>query len=145
MASLLDNNELRGFLESLDYPIPDVRVLAAYELKDNNGFPIVVFSEIENIPRNIETTDDGGIQEGPSDIAYQIRVMARDCQTVDGEVVDRETACRLITQVVRKAMLDVYGLKCDDQSPCYPMDATCSSMVTAYVGVIDNYNYTYSR
>lgn len=144
MKSLILDDELRKVLSDLEYDIPNVHVIAEYELTDDTDIPVVTYAEMHNTIVDHITADDG-IAESRTDVAYTISVFARDCVTNDGTVIPRDAATMSMADTVCHGMFKRYGWSRDDMSPSYPVDSTCNTQVVRFRGVIDDYDYTYSR
>lgn len=144
MQSLLNNDELRLFLEGLDYPIEGCVVCSAYEMTDHDAFPVVVYDEVYNAPYSRPMTTEEGLSQGATQLGYSITVIARDCMTKDDILLSREAACRALATTIDDAMFAHYGMHRDDTGACIPLDATCNVMTVRYSCVIDAHDYTYS-
>lgn len=144
MRSLMTDDELGEYLRSVDWPIKDCDVREAYGLSEPDVFPCIIYDEIVNVPNGRPmTTADGGIEEGPTRVAYQITVLARDCK-IGKKTVDRRVACRRLIDTVVIAMMARYGMQRSDTSECVPYDAVCDMQTVTFEGVIDTHDYTYS-
>lgn len=144
MKSLLNDDELETFLKSLEYPVDGVTVQEAYSLSEPDGFPCVVYNEIVNTPLGRPmTTADGGLEEGPTRVAYEFTVLARDTK-VGKRATKRSDVCRIVLDTVIAAMFNTYGMQRTEVSDCVPYDATCNLQSAVVEGVIDTHEYTYS-
>lgn len=140
------DDELRDMLESLDYPFKNTVVMAGYEI---TGTPkkgvVVTYQELINTRRDPMTTEDGGLEPGPTDVSYQIDVYARDSVAVAGGVAPRDIVTYETLSVIAEQMFRMYGFLNDDMSPSLPIDTDCNVQGMRFSGVIDNHNCTYTR
>lgn len=142
--SLLDSDELRELLSSLEYEIPKVSVLAAYELTDEPDVPCVVYQELNHRPRDVVTTSDGRLRRATYDVSYQITAFAKDCKTTSGKVIPRDMATRSLVTTICDGMFDRYSLLNDDMSDSYAYDNTSNTQSVRFSGVIDDNDYIYN-
>ena len=145
MRSLLDGNELVNAIQSIDFPIANVTVMQQHEIQTPPSFPIIALREILNEPSKASTSSNGKLKQGQTTLAYQFAVFCRDCKTVDGEILTRGDACRLIAGTLYDWLFENYNMTLESFASSEPYDKTCNVLFFITQCVLDEYNYTYSR
>lgn len=145
MRSLLDGNELPNKISGIEFPIANVTVTVQEELQTPSSFPVIAVREVLNEVGDPVTTASGKLKLGPSTLGYQFAVFCRDCKTVDGEILTRGDACRLLAMTLYDWLFENYNMTLEAFGPVEVYDKTCNVLFFIAQCVLDEHNYTYSR